>query len=1117
MKKNNFKSLAAVLSLAMATTVVPVNTNAAAAPKITVSKKTVYSGKTYSATVTNLKKGYTVQFSSTEGGVNFKTKKVKATGKKVTAKFTVKAAKSIADGAKTKIKAVVKDTKGKTVKTVSQSVTLKQLATGLTVKDVEKTTVTVGEVVNADATIAPAAAKGAYKKTFTSSDSSVLKVTNASNGLFEAVAPGKATITVSAANDKGKVVEGSKSIEITVVAAEEEKPSDETPVTPEKPEDTTGPAITTGSAITTDYKLAITASKAQITADNVDSADITLKLTAPTDAVVDKNMVAAAQLALGTSGVGSLSADEVNLEYVEAEKAWVGKVKFTSASLTADATSKITASISSVINGPEGVNLKGVSAEPVEITLVAPVKVAEDDKVGAKALKVVSEDLDRVTITFNKSVKRENYLTVDGKVANGKNSQTVAGVTTSPVYFELYIKNGVSDKDSVTDLEAVKLGKTFDHTDITDIVQVSDNTLTFVLANERKGIAQNCLTDNSKFLVDFIDSRDENGYTKVESGVLNNRTLDTTNPTVMKVSVVDLKTLRVQFDQPVYSVKEDAAAEGKEEASQGTPKEIINALSAFNYTIDGQILSKLWKDKDGVYIYGDPNDPNKKVSITLEDSTKRDTVLIQLGKDKDGNQRYLASGNHVLQVANVGDYAALTETGSNNRVVTKNFDFNVPVNNAEPDFNVTVQSPEQFKLTFTTPVASLDKYADGQEIADADLPVQLQYKDTSISTMTDYANVTALGQSLKVTKLADDVNGNPQVKVEVTTDWTKLEGYTKDHKNYYSYLLRLFVAKDAIRNAANGKTNAADRVKPLTDNIIRTVDATTPVIQEITELSVGTRYLVSFSEPIQANNKSLYDAASGYYGHAFTPNGTVGEMTAQIVNNKTTKTYSATIVGWGTNEDTSVIIDSATKLEGGEYTLYVRGVSDDIGNTSNTLSRTFTVEGAVDDSFKILTILADKSYDPSSGSGIYALENPSNNDGKADAIYVEFSTQYLASPIANSVLNTGNWTINGAALPVGSTIISGIAGGKDGGAVSLKDGHSGVTIYLPDGTLTNIESTSVKIAPTVLDVNGKKISGMTTLNTQAIFEGSTFDAANNITQEGTVGFYNKVSFGQKNN
>lgn len=1098
MKKNNFKSLAAVLSLAMAATAVPVNANAAAAPKITVSKKTVYSGKTYSTTVTNLKKGYTVQFSSTQGGVNFKTKKVKATGKKVTAKFTVKAAKSIADGSKTKIKAVVKNAKGKTVKTVSQSVTLKQLAKSLTVKDVEKTTVTVGEIVNADATISPAAAKGAYKKTFTSSDSAILKVTNASNGLFEAVAPGKATISVSAVNNKGKVVEGSKTIEITVVAAEkpDEKPDD-------KP--TTGPGIdVTGPAIVTEYQLSLTPGKTTITANSKDQTKIGILLKAPTETAATDKMKVAVDVVLGTSNIGSLSQNDVTLIYDAEKGGWYNEITFTSATLQNAVKSTIKANVRSVVDGPEGEQIVGVSSNEVVIELVPEKATDVDTTVAVRATKAVVESCDRITLTFNQDVDVKSFLTADGKVADGTNSQTVNGVISSPTAFHLYLQDKVNEQNDGKDLS-----KYTDYSkQIAAIEQTSSRELTFVFKDNYE------LSDNSKFLCKFFDTHTTSTS---ESDVLANYITDTSTPTVMSVEEVDMRTIRVTFDQPVVSY--DASKEQ-------------SALRKLNYAIDGcNLNSETTYKKDGkdYSLFGS----DITIKIPDEAKVKRNAIDIVLGKASEGlsgnggEQCYFAAGQHVIQISSVGDYASLSEVNKNNMITTKSFNFTIKPNTTAPSFDVEVQSPEQYIINFTTPIVQLDGIEIGQQLTDKqvkDMDLGLYYKDSAVVkadnttfAMTEFKDATAayaagagtgLGQEIQVTRIEDDEKGNPRLKMEVTKDWTQLEDYKANNKIYMNYTLAIHLGKDMLTNAANGVKSGDVKTKVLT-GAVTSYDGVSPEITALTAVSQDKNvsvFDVTFNEPVQAGN-SVFTATT--YAHANTPSYSkitgrteaMSDMTVKIVSS-TNRVYDAEITGYSNLED-HIIRVKTTSLPAGSYTLYATAVSDDAGNTCKTVSTTFAVAGetAAASEFKVLSILADKTMDEkaytvsaggvatAAGVGVTVLNNTENVG--ADVIYVEFSSQYKVAPMDVSVLNTANWTINGASLPVGSYISAGIKG-TDFTNMDTTKNYSGVTIMLPQGTLTNIHTTSVKLNANVQNSAGTALTGQTTFSTPSIFKGSYF-------------------------
>jgi hypothetical protein len=425
MKKNNFKSLAAVLSLAMAATALPVNANAAAAPKLTVSDTTVYSGETYSMTVKNLKKGYTVQFSSTESGVTFKKKKVTSKGAKVTSSFTVKGAAKIADNNVTKIKAVVKNANGKKVKTVSKNVTLRQSIKSVTLKDLDQTEVTVGTVINADATISPAAAKGAYTKKFSSSDTDVLAVKNDKTGLFTAVATGEAIISVSASNGD-KTVADEHTITVKVVEAEDAKdtPTTTTPgavdTTPGTVEDTTPGAVdTTPSAVNTN--VAVKATK-----------------------------------------VSSTSADRVTITFNEKVSA--------SSFLTDDGT---------VANGTNANKDKSVPARSFELSVLAQARetsTKDDAKNYSDKIVAVLQDSD-YSLTFVFENDSDLFLKNDSMFLVYFNDKHVAGATQDATIFGDFSDKTAPQLVSVSEVDKRTIELTFDQPVLTTTADGKNSAL----------------------------------------------------------------------------------------------------------------------------------------------------------------------------------------------------------------------------------------------------------------------------------------------------------------------------------------------------------------------------------------------------------------------------------------------------------------------------------------------------------------------------------------------------------------------------------------------------------------------------------------------------------------
>jgi len=1130
MKKNNFKSLAAVLSLAMAATAVPVNANAAAAPKITVNTTSAYSGNSYKVTVKNLKKGYTVQLSSTEGGVTFTKKKIKATGAKVSTNFKVKAAKNIADGLATKIKAVVKNAKGKKVKTVSKKVTLKQLANTLTVKDLQATTVTIGDEVNADATISPAAAKGAYKKTFSTSDSSVLECTNASNGLFKAVGEGTATISVVAVNDEGRTVEGSKTLTVTVKAAEQ--PDDNKPGDDQNPGDNDNVQTPTDSAIQNEYVLQLEQGKKTIIANSIDQDTIKIKLTAPTETESTSNMTVTVNLQRGTQ-YGSLSQENITLVWNEAEKAWVNQVTFTSQTLTTAVKATVRATITTSLNAPasEQSQIEGTVSNEIAYDLV-PATADEDNIVPVKATKAEVVSTDRLVLTFNQAVNAATFYNKDKALANGVNTET--GTATPPKYFNLLVRDHVREQETNTvdayyytnRVQAILQGK-------------DDKTLVFVFDNGFE------LADNTKFVVDFTDMR--NGVT--QSDRLSNYITDIDTPAVQKVETIDMKTIRVYFDQPVVAYSNAISTnnvkvtqrKGVTDAPAGYNQTVQyngaaldpSALKIANFSIDGVNLSQNATYRDGSVERSYFGEGNAKIKLAEGYEDARNVIDITLGTYKIGNdnvnyQSYFKPGNHVVQVVTVGDYASLSETNNNNRITTQNFDFTVNADNSAPNIDIQAQSPEQYVITFNCQIEELAGTVEGQVLPDATvnkMGLWLAFKDPAkiadqttkqtfgMAYETDTKNAfgyswdtagAGLGQQIKVTRLTNDDKGNHRIKVEVVNDWTQLQDYKDNNKTYTAYELYIdFIVINngnaSLTNASNGVKCTANIVKRITGDAVTKFDGTSPTITKVEQVDNTRTIRITFNEPVQAGNKVFEQAA--YYGHQWTPSWNsqtkqtekMADMSVRLVNDTTGKVYNAVnVIGYADLEDYMIDVEAQENLEAGTYTAYVTGVSDDYGNTCATEKGTFVVGGTTSE-FRILSIFADKKYDAENGSQNNAQITLDNTDDTnwstavRDALYVEFSTQYASAPIANSVLNSSNWTLNGASLPVGTNIVAGVKLGN-GNNFAFTGGRSGVTIILPNNTITDIHTTSVKVSSNVVSADNTNLVGQLTFNTPSILD-----------------------------
>jgi S-layer homology domain len=512
------------------------------------------------------------------------------------------------------------------------------------------------------------------------------------------------------------------------------------------------------------------------------------------------------------------------------------------------------------------------------------------------------------------------------------------------------------------------------------------------------------LTDNANVLVKFTDNR----FTAKVPSTKVFKLTDARKPELLSVTNEGLKTLKVVFSEPVN----EATAEKLE-----------------NWSIDGKPLSSgAWGVNPTVSV-GD-FDPKTGVDT-------RHVVTITLGKDATGNQVYFKSGTHSLQAANIGDYAQLTDK-FNNLMDTQTLDFTIPVDNTVPTATVEVQSPEQYLVTFNTAV--------NEDAAAFASKLELQKYNNDTKQWEKYT-----GQELNVVKVEDN-----KFLVEVKKDWTVVYDTAKTQKNYYNDQYRLFIPKDAVTAGVNGKKNEAIALE--LNGAMDAPDFTSPTISTMTEFNAddpGAAYYVTFSEPVKipgVNDEG--DTASQSQTNG------VPTPIVEFVKKDNSVTVKGKIDGGFVDAYDKVVkvvpVDpdgNPTKLAAGDWTLVVRSVSDDIGNTTPSATKDFTVKAApAADQFKVTWAVADFDGD---------LDNATTVDGDSnyDYIFIKFSKAVALTGDYKNALKTSNYTLNGANLPQGTQIFADIQGYKD----DTVDVVDSITIRLPEGTITDPSTTVINI------------------------------------------------------
>lgn len=530
------------------------------------------------------------------------------------------------------------------------------------------------------------------------------------------------------------------------------------------------------------------------------------------------------------------------------------------------------------------------------------------------------------------------------------------------------------------------------------------------------------LIDNANVKVDFNDKR---GSVSVPSTKAFKIT-DARTPALLNVTREGLKTLKVEFSEAV---------------DKATAEKLVN------WTIDGKLLNDA--------SYG-ASAPATATVGTFNPSTGSDTrhvVTITLGKDATGKQIYLKSGKHSIQGANIGDWAVNTDP--TNVMNTQTLDFEVPVDNAAPTATVEVQSPEQFALTF-------DK--DLNESTLSTTEVKLQKYNTTTATWENVVN-----PGIAFTNISEN-GGSNKFLVETTNDWTQVYRTAATNKNYYNDSYRLQVVKDKVSAASNGVKNVEINL-PL-GGALTSPDVLSPTITKIAETTgktVGTSYDVTLSEPVKLNVIANTEGETRAETQTALP-----VPTAQFIKKDNSVTIDANIATSFVDKEEKILrVTPTTELGAGEWTLVVRSISDDVGNTVASATKDFTVtKTTTSTNFKVSWALADWDTDRVLSDDTAQGTNRTNDaDKTADYVFVKFNKAVALTGDFKNVLKTSNYTINGQALPLGSQIISNISGYDD-----MDQVVDSITIKLPQGTITDPTTTVINISSNLESAVGEVIT-----------------------------------------
>ena len=700
-------------------------------------------------------------------------------------------------------------------------------------------------------------------------------------------------------------------------------------------------------------------------------------------------------------------------------------VMYTSESLNAIRTADLTGTIVEAKDS----NLIGIKAT-TSIKLDPNPDQGTNDTTGARVTEAEAAQADRIILYFNKDVSVEKYTTVTRAIDPTK--ATIA-VTKS-------VNNDLTGGAPVT---------------VKGLLPVEGNTKALQVLLDVDAALANALDDNARIKVEFSD---KTGTVAVPSAVNFNLT-DARKPEIVRVDREGLRTLKVTFSEPVNDLSANP---------------LINATTLSNWSIDGKLLNNTaWGTAAGTgalatVVVGEFN----KTAMTDE----RNVVTITLGKNAAGEQIYFTPGTHSIQGANIGDWAAESDQ-ANNKMNTQTLDFVIPVDTEAPTATVEVQSPEQWLVTYNKDVH--------ESAAQFAAKLKLQEYNTTTAAWADKAGVTyrdevvADGDAAALGITVKKVAAN-KFLVETDLDWTRVHNTAVTNKNYYNYQYRLAIPADSVTNPTNGKKNVLENLT--LGGAMLMPDITSPAITPGSIIQTpgsvaGTSYRATMTEPVKLNTgaNAEGDTASQSQGGPAWVN--LPTPTARFIKSDNSVTIPGSVAltfvtptAPGTEYERILTVTPNTTLPAGDWTLSIESISDDVGNTAATATGTFTVTGttAADVDFKVAWAYADKHSD---------ITDPAEYDkdnadvGNKDAVYVKFTKPVKITGGFTSALTTTNYTLNGKALPDGTQIVANIKGYDDHDTVV-----DSVTIILPDGTITDVETTVLNVTSFIESTDNKQLS-----------------------------------------
>lgn len=837
------------------------------------------------------------------------------------------------------------------------------------------TSTTVGKKVTFQVKNVPAGGK----VTFRSSKVKVAKITKKTTvkATVKALKKGKTVILAVVKNKKGKVVKTLKKT-LTVKATTVPTATPKVTVTPNMP--TVAPEVTPTLAPT----------KTPVTSNNYKNWALVIT---PKEKVITAdggdNTVLTFQIINTLTQTVDITANDITLDVA----AYLGQlsnssvvIKNGTATLVLNSVfsakeleAKVTANISSQTNN--ATDLIGKVAGETTVKF-APIITTEDKE--PKLVKAESDQADRVTLFFDREVTVEDFVIKNEATGTYK-------VTEQDGYNkQVFINNDVSKVQFSISQDDVA-GKTVKYP-IVGLKQVEDNKKALeLLIHESKA-----LDDNNEVTV---------VYKNKPCGINTEKSFhltDAKNPYLTGVKAIGMKTVELKFSEAIPEMKNVSGA-------------------SFTISTDKSLAV-------GKPVYGS-FDPATGID-------KRAVVLVPLGLDSQGKQEYFTSEQIKVAIANVVDYAGLSDLGKN---ITANADpkeEKITLDTTRPTIeSVVVESPEQYRIIFNAPVIFSDSTS--TKVTESAKRTEYFTKALQVKVGNKYVSVfdayyklnsdLALGENkvkpvldkelktfLKITKVSDR-----EYVVELTQDWTKFYSTNTTLRDYYDDQYRFLFAADSVINDNNGLENPEQLIADLSyeGSPLKQKDTSSPQNPTILRTDDDNYFVAEFNEPLQFTNSDGKSYVTLKDGQVAQPANVVFVGTDKNGDNKTVKGKVMQYYDNAKKTDTKIKIEAIHVENNKSYTLQdfanqgyenwtmsLDGISDDVGNPTQTVTAAFTIKPQ---------------------AGLFAIQeiNAFTAETAADANYdyIDVTFSEGVSP-SSAVLAISSWKLDGLALPVGATV-----------------------------------------------------------------------------------------------